>query len=661
MIYSSVVATLGQAVGDAESSLFVGRTTERAAFAYLLEGLAHRPGAMYISGGHGIGKTALLRAFARIADQREVPSILVDVRGLADEERPGAALVHALAEHLLVGEQRDGDAGADAVVLALHQRAGSRPFVLLIDGYEAIRQDEVWFRERFLFRLGTGGGVVMSGYRPAVRMWADAPAWRAAVPEFALGALAPAEAEELLDRLCVEEPAARAAVTSLAEGHPRLLVRAAAAVRSEPVWTSAVAVSDPERLNLFFLERVLHPASRRRAWRAGGGDEVMAAAALMPHFDRLTLAAALGRQVVDRAWPSLLEVAYTKDDAGRYALPDALGSFLAQAAVRQRPWAQGQWRRAATAHLARRAQDRLPGSDLAADWSAFVRLATASPWQPFLTPEAEAREGWRCAVEVGSPRRAAVGPSSFRIELRDGGGAVLGVATGTELAGPVALAALPRAVGDYVLALPDATIQRWAGHTLVVRIECADAPPVAWGALLRQAARYFHAFERVVLLSGGQAAGDAGALSLLEFRLDHGWIGTPPAWVLEFGADGYGGWLRRISLPPVPASIGEEERTTAAKEALLHLHDAQKLSRTDAARRYASLFADSDPAAVRTWILDAVHSLGLQHTQAAVVMQYYVERTGSHEEIMQRLDLPRATYFRVHRSALERVGEALFG
>ena len=63
---------------------------------------------------------------------------------------------------------------------------------------------------------------------------------------------------------------------------------------------------------------------------------------------------------------------------------------------------------------------------------------------------------------------------------------------------------------------------------------------------------------------------------------------------------------------------------------------------------------------LRAWLLDALASCGLSPTQEAILTQYYVEGGGPHEALCDRLDVPRATYYRIHRLALQRLGEALF-
>jgi len=405
VIQSSVVATLGQAVGDAEAALFVGRRREMARFAEWVGRLRTQPGALYVHGPAGTGKSALLRAMAHWADHHEVPSLLLDLEGLTGAT--GSDLVLALGRHLLGRDAAAVDRGGEAVAAALQRLGGaSRCFLLLVDGYDTLGAEEQPFREQVLGRLGPGVGVVLAGRVSVTRLWADAPAWRATVPEVTLPPLEPAEAQHLLDRLAVTDPRLRVPVLDLADGHPRLLVRSAAALRADAAWAAPTAAADAPRFRLFLLERMLHPRSLRKAWRAGGSDEVIAAASLLPRFDRLTLTAALGRSAVDRAWPTLLELAGVSEEGGRYALPPGLRLHLAGAVVAQRPWAEARWRRLMLAHLSARCQAPLPGADPGEDWIAVAALAREARWHAPLHPPAEARDGWRvgCAITVSRAR-----------------------------------------------------------------------------------------------------------------------------------------------------------------------------------------------------------------------------------------------------------------
>jgi len=644
-------ATLGQLADDAEGRLFVGRAAQLRDFETLLGQLPQRPGAIYVCGPAGIGKSALLRAFARCADAHEIPSLALDAAASPEPGNRGAAAVRALAARLLGGEApAEADAAAAAAAEHLHRLARTRPHLLLLDGYDSLQGGEAWFRERFLTRVGAGVGVVLAGREPAARLWADAAPWRSTVREMGLEPLTAQEVAALLDLQQVTAPAVRAAILELAGGHPRLLGRAVAAAAAEPAWAESVAQSQPDRLALFLVERVLHPGSRRRAWRAAGSDEVVAAASLLPRFDRPALAAALGRAPVDRGWSVLLDLAGAAA-AGRGAFPEPFRRRLELAVRLQRPWMEERWRRRIMEHLIRRAQQGQPGDDPAEDWQAFVRLAREARCHAALHPAQEGG-GWTC---VWSRSAAACGPQ-WRLCVRDPAGSLLGSAVGGLLGAGAQDWPAPAA------AFLDAG-QAGGGPpagALLVAFEAPPGPlrPAVEGVLLREAARAFAHRGQIVAL--GLCAAEAwpggeSPLVALGFRREEG---LPESWRLEFGAGGYAEWLRHVSAaPPAPAP---EHWAAAAKEALAALPEPSDLAATLAGRRFRALRGPAaGPAAARSWVLDAVASCGLQPSQEAIVINYYLERAGSHEAVAERLGLPRATYYRLHRLALQHIGEAL--
>ncbi|MBI4319962.1 MAG: AAA family ATPase [Chloroflexi bacterium] len=72
--------TIGEAVDWLEAELFVGRERELALFERWLNTEAERPEILNVSGRGGIGKSALLRAFARAATRMGKAVVLVDGR-----------------------------------------------------------------------------------------------------------------------------------------------------------------------------------------------------------------------------------------------------------------------------------------------------------------------------------------------------------------------------------------------------------------------------------------------------------------------------------------------------------------------------------------------------------------------------------------------------
>ena len=71
--------TIGEALAERDRRLFVGRERELAAFRSWLAG-RHSPTMLVVTGPGGIGKSTLIRAFARDIQSAGTPALLVDGR-----------------------------------------------------------------------------------------------------------------------------------------------------------------------------------------------------------------------------------------------------------------------------------------------------------------------------------------------------------------------------------------------------------------------------------------------------------------------------------------------------------------------------------------------------------------------------------------------------
>jgi len=158
------VPTIREAVDALEERLFVGRARDLEGFRTWLEGDAEAEFSLLnVHGPGGVGKSALLGAFRRIAERAGRPVALVDGRSVPPE--PGAFLEAASAG-------TTGRANASAVTARLAAINRRKP-LLLVDAFEELEELTRWLQEEFLPELDTGVRVVIAGRFPLGSAWSD--------------------------------------------------------------------------------------------------------------------------------------------------------------------------------------------------------------------------------------------------------------------------------------------------------------------------------------------------------------------------------------------------------------------------------------------------------------------------------------------------------
>ncbi|MBP2193158.1 ATP-binding protein [Nocardia goodfellowii] len=198
---SEGVEVFGDSLAVGRDRAFVGRQVELDAFRAQLTG---RPGGRpvhYLHGPGGIGKSTLLRRFAREAEL--AGRTVVEVDGRTVTPTPEGFLESAAA------------AVRDPAV------------VLLVDTFEKCQGLEGWLWERFLPRLPTGTIVIIAGRVAPDPVLTSDPGWADLLRVTALRNLAPDEAAEFLSvrRIPVT---AQPALLGFTGGNPLALTLAAA-------------------------------------------------------------------------------------------------------------------------------------------------------------------------------------------------------------------------------------------------------------------------------------------------------------------------------------------------------------------------------------------------------------------------------------------------
>jgi Transcriptional regulatory protein, C terminal/AAA ATPase domain len=285
----------------------VGRDDQLAALTALLE---PDPPALiaFVHGIAGIGKTALLKAFAVEAEERGARVVELDCRTIEPTER---GFLLALGDRL----ELDSD---ERVVVTL-------------DNYEVFRLLDTWLRQEFVPGLPDAARVICSGRERPVAAWVTAPELDGLVQIVSLGPLADEDAERLLRDLGASERLNRTL-----RGHPLAIKLAAATLREGDELEDVAAQGAVDALARLYLEDV-EPATR----------SALEAASVVRRVTRSLMAAMLDETAVE----ALASLPFVEPRADGLVVHDAVRSAVAAALRGTDPERYRTYRRAAWRQL----------------------------------------------------------------------------------------------------------------------------------------------------------------------------------------------------------------------------------------------------------------------------------------------------------------------
>jgi hypothetical protein len=207
-----MTARLANRLTQARRQRFVGRSAELELFRIALSRDAPDFAVLHLYGPGGMGKTTLLREFARIAEEVGRPCAPLDGRHL-DASPPG--FLTALQLALRLPPETD-----------LPNALANLPnLLLLLDTYELLSPLDSWLREAFLPQLPEQAIVVIAGRQPPPAAW-RAGGWGNLTRIISLRNLRPDESAAYLRGQGVPE-AQVAPVLDATYGHPLALSLAA--------------------------------------------------------------------------------------------------------------------------------------------------------------------------------------------------------------------------------------------------------------------------------------------------------------------------------------------------------------------------------------------------------------------------------------------------
>jgi hypothetical protein len=231
---------------------FVGRTAEIDLFRQAL--LSPQPpfAVLHVHGPGGIGKSALLREYGRVAGELGLPTIWLDGRDL---DPSPSDFLYALGQALGLEQ----DASPQAALAA--QPHG----VLFVDTYETLASLDAWMRETLVPQLPSGFLVVLAGRDPLGTGWRADPGWQELVRVVSLRNLSPDESRLYLDKLGIPDTQ-HPGVLAFTHGHPLALALVTDMLAREGGRESFLPEHAPDVMQAL-LERFVHqiPSERHRA------------------------------------------------------------------------------------------------------------------------------------------------------------------------------------------------------------------------------------------------------------------------------------------------------------------------------------------------------------------------------------------------------------
>lgn len=670
--------SLGERARQQAEANFHGREVELRRFVDLISSPDRLPRVLGVHGPPGIGKTAFATACLKTcAEARIGNGILIDSREFLHNLDDFTALVQAR-------------------LTALGTGAGEKPLVIVVDTFEEMADMEWSFRRGFLETLRGRVLLVLVGRDALTGLRANWPGGEALIDQIELRELPPDQSRRLLESHGVSDGEALDTILGFADGNPLALTVAAELCVRRGLTAFQALTDSGQALNdlLTRMTRDIRDESTR---------ELLAAASVVRSFNEDLLRAMVGDGHI-KAFDRLCARSVVEAGPRGWKVHDLARRVVSDNLRWQRPEVYRQLKVSAYRHLAAAksgnqgtfedqleliflTQETIAQKLLFDDEPALrpeLRRATEADLPLIRSLVAEHTLGGSDSQSTGyatllqkcwetAPERfiVAVGPQGEVVGFCNSvpfNSATFPVVRDDDMFAPYFGTLTAAQFSAFARVPPGGAGEGvMSGHIL-----CRREYPQFASALIRDGVLAMMSETPRIVVITAQKQYQRLALSL-GFR-QVGWrasvYGSPPTYetfLLELGERGFQGWIQDLlgMADPRPYSrrMPRQDFEDQVKCALEDLHRPGALA-TSPLRSLGCLAASSGPGALRELLCEvtaqvAASSLAREREAGALLVEYYLERSGSHEKIAERLGLTRTTFYRRLHTGLSLVADVL--
>lgn len=574
---------------------------------------------MYLWGPPGTGKTFLIDQFRAYCHSFGHVIVGSSCREL---DELGLPWWQHLAEEFGLSPTTAAIADIEHAML---ERCQATPFIWIIEDCDAPEIDRAWIVQLALKLRHYGSSIVLTGRSSPFQLWSGQLELQHHMQFVELGDWDPPLVRRILTARGITDLNVIEQAIRLTHGRPKLV----SAISDGLFWlrdnqvpaTHRAFMADAMDLSGFLIEQMCHPGSRRLMWHGGQpGDDVdtlIAAAAVVPVFNRDWMTHMVGRAVVMSGWDRFITQPLVNSYlGGYYGLFPELRREIMTTVHKVRPWMWEHWtRQTADYYFSQISTGRVAKQNA---WGSLSGLIRTNLGPPVFAPPMDTVP-WEVHWETTSDRS-----QGGRVgHIVDSSGERVAQATFT--------------VEDlHTLHVADVTSHSLDRATLL--------------GLVSTLASTFYLYDTIIW---HQPTSDAETelLKILQFTPNNG------AWHLDLHDDQFMAWMASLIRPPNGRRPNNPIRIV--QDALQSLREGKEHYGTEATEFWTSISPDGN---FRGWFLDALNSanLGERIEGKSLLVLYYLDRRGTHEELAEMLHVSRATYFRNHRLAIERLAQAVF-